>query len=75
VAKVRYEFRVAGRLSERAQYAFDDMVVVEVPTETIIYGSLSDPAQLHGVLARIQALGLRVVSLQQLPPAQPNRAD
>ncbi|GAA4709981.1 hypothetical protein GCM10023215_59660 [Pseudonocardia yuanmonensis] len=63
---MRYEFRVAGRLSERAQQAFEELTAVEVPTETVLYGTLVDDAQVHGVLARLQDLGLRVVSMQQV---------
>jgi hypothetical protein len=62
----RYEFRVAGRLSEHTRGAFPDMTVVDVPPETIIYGEVVDESHLHGVLALIQNLGLHVVSLQQV---------
>jgi hypothetical protein len=65
----RYEFRVAGRLSERAQGAFADMVVNDAPPETIISGDVVDDAHLHGVLALIQNLGLHVVSVNETPTA------
>ncbi len=66
----RYEFRVSGRLSERAQCAFTDMVVQHAPPETIIYGDVVDDSQLHGVLALIQNLGLHVVSVNEVPLRQ-----
>ena len=65
----RYEFRVAGRLSERAQGAFVDMAVHDAPAETVISGEVVDDAHLHGVLAQIQNLGLHVVSVLQVPSA------
>ena len=65
----RYEFRVAGRLSERAQGAFVDMSVHDAPPETVISGEVVDDAHLHGVLAQIQNLGLHVVSVLQVPSA------
>jgi hypothetical protein len=65
----RYEFRVAGRLSERAQGAFVDMAVNDAPPETIISGDVVDDSHLHGVLALIQNLGLHVVSVNEVPPA------
>jgi hypothetical protein len=65
----RYEFRVAGRLSERAQGAFVDMAVHDAPAETVISGEVVDDAHLHGVLAQIQDLGLHVVSVLQVPSA------
>ncbi|HEY0813870.1 MAG TPA: hypothetical protein VGE11_11385 [Pseudonocardia sp.] len=71
----RYEFRVAGRLSERAQCAFTDMAVHDAPPETIISGDVVDDAHLHGVLALIQNLGLHVVSVNETPhvPSQGDR--
>jgi len=65
----RYEFRVAGRLSERAQGAFVDMAVHDAPPETVISGEVVDDAHLHGVLAQIHNLGLHVVSVLQVPSA------
>jgi hypothetical protein len=65
----RYEFRVVGRLSERVQGAFVDMVVQDAPAETVISGEVVDDAHLHGVLAQIQNLGLHVVSVLQVPSA------
>lgn len=65
-----YEFRVTGRLSERAQHAVDefgDVSVVPAPPETIIYGNVIDPARLHGLLALFQDLGIEVVSMRRGP--------
>jgi hypothetical protein len=71
----RYEFRVAGRLSERTQGAFVDMAVHDAPPETVISGEVLDDAHLHGVLAQIQNLGLHVVSVLQVPsPPEPRTA-
>lgn len=63
----RYEFRVAGRLSDRTRCAFDDMVVRDAPPETIVYGEVLDESHLHGVLALIRDLGLHVVSVHEVP--------
>ena len=71
----RYEFRVAGRLSERTQGAFLDMAVHDAPPETVISGEVLDDAHLHGVLAQIQNLGLHVVSVLQVPSAPPEHAE
>ncbi len=71
----RYEFRVSGRLSERAQGAFAGMVVQDAPPETIIHGDVVDDSQLHGVLAMIQNLGLHVVSVNEIAtPPEPECA-
>ncbi|MDF3048487.1 MAG: hypothetical protein K0R87_125 [Pseudonocardia sp.] len=62
---MRYEVRVAGRMSDRACSAFRDMTVVPVDPETVIYGDVTDDAQLHGLLALCQDLGLRVVAVRE----------
>ena len=61
----RYEFRVSGRLSERARGAFVGMDVVDVPAETVISGEVEDDRGLQDVLDLIQALGLTVVSVRR----------
>lgn len=64
----RYEFRVTGLLSGRAQEAvcdFGDLRVVQAPRETIIVGQLIDDSRLHGVLALFRSLGLNVVSVHR----------
>lgn len=67
----RYEFRVAGSLSDRTRDAFPDMRVVDTPPDTVIVGAVIDDAHLYGVLAVIQDLGLRVVSVREIPADGP----
>ena len=69
MAGVRYEFRVNGLMSDRARDAFSDMIVQPVPPESIIYADVVDEAHLRDLLALCGALGLELVSLQQLPAA------
>jgi hypothetical protein len=69
MAGVRYEFRVSGLMSDRARDAFSDMIVQTVPPESIIYADVADEAHLRDLLALCGALGLELVSLQQLPAA------
>ena len=61
----RYEFRVAGRLSERARSAFPGMDVTEVPAETVIAGDVNDDGGVQEILTLIQSLGLNVVSVRR----------
>ena len=60
----RYEFRISGRLSERARSAFRGMDVADVPAETVISGVVDDGG-VQEVLALIQSLGLKVVSVRR----------
>ncbi|MHC1560849.1 hypothetical protein ACR9E3_17965 [Actinomycetospora sp. C-140] len=61
----RFEIRVSGRLSDRARAAFPGLAVEEVPAETVLTGWSQDDDDVHGVLDRIQSLGLELVSLRQ----------
>jgi hypothetical protein len=62
-----YEIRVAGLLSERTRGAFPDMAIHDVPPETTIRGDVVDDSHLHGLLALVQSLGLRLVSVNEVP--------
>jgi hypothetical protein len=67
MASTRYELRVKGRLSLDIREDFTEFDVAEAPVETVMLGEVVDEAHLHGVLARVQALGLHVLSLRSLP--------
>ena len=68
----RYEFRVAGLLSERTRGAFPDMTLADAPPETVIVGDVLDDAHLHGVLGLIQDLGLHLTALRQVADPAPS---
>ena len=61
----RYEFRIAGRVSERARAAFTGMDVAEVPAETVISGEVADGGGVQEVLTLIQSLGLELVAVRR----------
>ena len=63
----RWEFRVAGRLSDRAKESFEGMDVVDAPTETIIRGVVGEDSDLRAVLALLRDLGLQVVAMNEVP--------
>jgi hypothetical protein len=67
VAERRYEFRITGRLSERARGAFRGMEVHEVPAETVVSGDVAEDGGVQEVLTLIQSLGLEVVSIRRSP--------
>jgi hypothetical protein len=67
-AATRYEFLLAGRVSEAALAAFPELTARASPVGgTVMFGPVADGAQLHGLLDRFQTLGLTVVELRQLP--------
>lgn len=68
----RYEIRIRGRLSESLQTAFEGLSASVEPVETVLHGPVRDQAELHGLIDRIQALGLHLVEVRRLPdPSDP----
>jgi hypothetical protein len=68
-----YEIRVKGRLSDSLLTAFEGMRASVEPVETVLHGPVQDQAALHGLLDRIQSLGLELIEVRRLPdpPAEP----
>lgn len=63
----RYEFRIAQRLSATAVEAFHELSVVDSPPGTVLYGAVRDDAELHGLLSRLQLLGVTILDVHRLP--------
>jgi hypothetical protein len=62
-----YEFWVRGHLGKTMLSAFPDLQARVRGSDTVLRGTLLDQAALHGVLAKIQALGLELIELRRLP--------
>ena len=61
-----YEIRVAGHLSKNWAARFEGMSMQHEPNgETVLSGKL-DQAALHGILAKIRDLGLKLISAKQI---------
>jgi hypothetical protein len=73
-----YEIRVAGVLPPEALLDFERLVASVEPVETVVHGPLRDQAALHGLLARLETLGVEVLEVRRLqerdPPAGQGRA-
>lgn len=60
-----YVIEIAGRAGERALRPLeDDFAIQRGEDRTILRGQLRDAAHLHGVLTRLTAMGLVIVSLR-----------
>ncbi len=46
--------------------SFDEMTAVTGTTETVLTGDIRDQAQLHGLLQRVELLGLELVEVRQV---------
>lgn len=62
-----YTIRIKGRLGATALSAFPSMVSELKDSETVLTGLLEDRSALFGVIAQIEALGLELLELRQLP--------
>jgi hypothetical protein len=64
-----YEIHVAGRLTDRWLDWFDGLAIRSDPSgDTILSGQLADQAALLGVLNKIHALNLTLISFSRLSP-------
>jgi hypothetical protein len=64
-----YELRIRGRLSTTLINEFRELALAASvePVETVLAGPVEDQAALHGLVRRIEALGLELVELRRLP--------
>ncbi len=61
----RYQIRIRGVLSDRLLGAFPEMQARTQDRETILTATLPDQSALHGVLGRIEALGLELLEVRR----------
>jgi hypothetical protein len=74
VAAVSYEIRIKGRVGASVLASFEDMDSAFRPAETVLRGRICDQPQLHGLLERIQLLGLDLVEVGQVSEDSEPRA-
>jgi hypothetical protein len=67
VRDVSYEIRIKGRVSKALLESFEGMDSDLEPVETVLHGPVRDQAELHGLIDRIQALGLELIEVRRLP--------
>jgi hypothetical protein len=67
VSQNTYEIRIKGRVSRALLDSFEGMESDLEPVETVLHGPVRDQAELHGVIDRIQALGLELIEVRRLP--------
>ena len=65
----RYEIRVEGHLSDRWSEWFEGLAICNQPNgETTLSGLISDQSALFGLLNKIQALHLILISVARISP-------
>lgn len=71
-APLVYRITVAGKLDVRWAGWFDGFTLTAQESATTLSGAVLDQAQLHGLLDKVLALGLTLVSVEALqPPLEP----
>ena len=60
-----YTLVVRGELDDRFAYLFNGMDLARISGTTVLSGPVVDQAQLHGYIARVEELGLELVSIKQ----------
>jgi hypothetical protein len=67
VSQYRYEIRLKGRLTRplAAEFEQQQLKTAVAPVETVVEGPLDDAA-LHGLLRRIEALGLELIEVRRV---------
>jgi hypothetical protein len=68
INRVIYEFRVRGHVGQTVQRGFGDLRAETNGADTLLKGGVPDQAALHGVLARIEALGLELIEVRRVYP-------
>lgn len=61
-----YEFVLRGEIGDHFGLVFDGLRLERRKGNTILTGSVLDQAQLHGVIERVQELGIELVALNPL---------
>jgi hypothetical protein len=61
----RYAIHVRGHLSDGLLAAFPELHARMRNGETVLTGALPDQAALHGVISRIEALGLELLEVRR----------
>jgi hypothetical protein len=60
-----YRLVVRGELDDRFAYLFNGLDFERIGGTTVLSGDVVDQAQLHGYIARVEELGLELVSIRQ----------
>jgi hypothetical protein len=72
VTSPSYEIRIKGTLPPEALLDFEGLTAAVEPVETVVHGPLPDQAALHGLLARLEILGVQLLEIHRLKDRSPD---
>lgn len=66
MTNVEYEIRVSGLVPDSVLDEIEGVHVVVEPVQTVLRGPVVDQAALHGIINRLQRLGLDLIEVRRL---------
>jgi hypothetical protein len=66
VTPTSYEIRIKGKLGDPLLASFEGLEASIRPAETVLRGEIADQEALHGLLDRIQTLGLDLIEIREV---------
>jgi hypothetical protein len=69
VEPTRYRITVRGRLTDRLGFAFAGLTFELVGSDTVLVGEIRDQSHLYGVLDTACSLGLELIDVVAIGPA------
>jgi hypothetical protein len=66
VSAIEYEIRVSGLVPQSVLEEIEGVHVVVEPVQTVLRGPVIDQAALHGIINRLQRLGLDLIEVRRL---------
>lgn len=70
IAPTGYEIQVRGVLGDTMLVAFPELHPRVRGGDTVLVGAVPDQAALHGILARIESLGLELLEVRRWHPGR-----
>ncbi len=61
-----YEIRVSGVVPQSVLVEIEGVEAVIEPVQTILHGPVLDQADLHGIINRLQSVGLDLIEVRRL---------
>ena len=66
MSPLEYEIRVSGLVPPSLLAEIEGVHVVVEPVQTVLRGPVTDQAALHGIINRLQRLGLDLIEVRRL---------
>ncbi len=69
ISSLEYEIRVSGAVPAAVLTEIEGAQVTVEPVQTILRGPVADQAALHGIINRLQRLGLDLIEVRRIAAA------